>query len=55
MSHDLKIQDVGGHHIGFQQMSITTDRMELSAMRRWHMTKSQSRKLIYVPSSANVG
>jgi len=52
---DLKIQDGGGRHLGFRKMSITSNWIELrvfaqnlvrrciTAMRRWHMTKTRNR------------
>jgi len=57
--HDLKIQ-YGGRRLGFRKMSITSNWIELfaqnlvgrciTAMRRWHMTKTRNRMFIRVTS-----
>ena len=58
--HDLKIQDGGGRHLGFWNMSIPPNWIDvfaqnlvgrcITAMRIWHMTKSRNRKFIHVTS-----
>ena len=56
----LENQDGGGRHLGFPKMSITPNWIKLfaqnlvgrciTAMRRWHMTKTRNRKFICVTS-----
>ena len=58
--HDLKIQDGSGRHLGFRNMSITRNCIELfaqnlmgrciTAMRRWHSTITQNGEFIRVAS-----